>query len=322
MNKVRKKLGEVLKLERERKKISFEELASSLKMSESNLAAIENGEAGNLPSDLYFALFAKSYAEAIGIDYERTVEAIEDDLNQSPAPASDFDSSIRGSAQTKGSESGDSSQAEEDSSTPLVKLAYLLGGIVVIFLIFVAIRYLITDRSETDEYKEASRDVIGQIEQAKQSAYENFDWNIPGYNQPDKILLTLTPKAESWATILADGDTALFRSLIPGLTYTVEADFRIRVSIAIPSAVETKLNGQIVSLINTAGRRISKSWITQINLDSILNAPVAVIRPRNTTPAKLPQSDNQTAKQNPVTDTGSTGINNPSATERSKSDER
>lgn len=323
MNKIHKKLGEVLKLERDRKQISFEDMASSLKMSQDNLSSLENGQADDFPSELYFSLFARSYSEALGIDYERTVEAIEDDLNQESAPASDFTSSIKDSKRAAGDEPGDHSSQEKESISNLTKLGYILGGIVALFLIFVGVRYLVPGRSGPSENTAGGREESKIVEEARLSDYRDYDWNVPKYTKPAKMVLNLAARTECWATILADGDTAIFRNLIPGRAYVVEAEYRMRVSVAKPSAVETKLNGQPVNLINTPGRRISKAWITQANLDSILAAPLAVAEPRKSEPAKRPSTNKQPAPEKPVvvTDTSSTADDNTSPKERSTSDE-
>ena len=81
------KIGKLLQMERTRQDVKLDDLAAELKISLANLEAIENGDSTSLPSALYFKLFAKSYAEALGIDYEATVEAIEQDMTSSEQPA-------------------------------------------------------------------------------------------------------------------------------------------------------------------------------------------------------------------------------------------
>ena len=83
---LRKKMGAVLRLERERLGINREELAEQLKITDSYLDRIEQGTSEDLPSDIYFELFAKSYAEAIGVDYAATTEALKDEIGATMAP--------------------------------------------------------------------------------------------------------------------------------------------------------------------------------------------------------------------------------------------
>lgn len=85
--------------------------------------------------------------------------------------------------------------------------------------------------------------------------------------------LQLIAGEESWAMVLADGDTAIYRTLVPGKVYTVPADYRYVVSIAWPSRVAVTLNGTPVNLRDPSTRRISRVAINQKNLDSVLNPP-------------------------------------------------
>ncbi|RKX25037.1 MAG: hypothetical protein DRP47_10470, partial [Candidatus Zixiibacteriota bacterium] len=84
MGELEVKLGALLRLERERQNVKLEDLAENLRISESSLECIECGDASALPSEIYFSLFAKSYSEAIGIDYSATVQAIKEDIEEHP----------------------------------------------------------------------------------------------------------------------------------------------------------------------------------------------------------------------------------------------
>jgi hypothetical protein len=54
MSEIHVKLGKLLQLERQRRKLSLADMAVELKISEANLEHIENGEVGSLPGELYF----------------------------------------------------------------------------------------------------------------------------------------------------------------------------------------------------------------------------------------------------------------------------
>jgi cytoskeletal protein RodZ len=57
MNELYLKLGQLLKLERERRKLQLATISEELKISEENLRHIEAGAYERLPGDLYFNLF-------------------------------------------------------------------------------------------------------------------------------------------------------------------------------------------------------------------------------------------------------------------------
>ena len=86
MSEINVKLGELIKLERERRNINPEDFSTQLKISIANLESIESGDAKQLPSDLYFNLFAKSCCEALGIDFVRTTDAIKMELAETAIP--------------------------------------------------------------------------------------------------------------------------------------------------------------------------------------------------------------------------------------------
>ena len=82
MDEIRAKLGELLILERKRRNLDPEDLAKELKIPQDSLEAVEQGDVDRLPSKLYYELFAKAYCEAVGIDYQRTLEAISEEFGE------------------------------------------------------------------------------------------------------------------------------------------------------------------------------------------------------------------------------------------------
>jgi hypothetical protein len=100
--------------------------------------------------------------------------------------------------------------------------------------------------------------------------------------------------------------------LVPGREYTVEAKYRLKVSIAHPAVVQVLLNGQPVNLRDPETRRISRVEIDQANVNEFLNAPLEETSQSPTVAPPRPRT--QTASQNiettpaagdtAVTDTG------------------
>ncbi|MCK4631721.1 MAG: helix-turn-helix domain-containing protein [candidate division Zixibacteria bacterium] len=312
MNEIRAKLGELLLLERKRRNLDLEDLSKELKIPLESLEAVEEGNIDNLPSELYFGLFAKAYCEAVGIDYQRTLEAITEELGE----LVDRPTGKPRAEQKKGKAAKDSSQEStreqieqptpEDSATNIKKLGLWLGIAVVAFVIFVFVSKLIsTDGDETDPNpteQTESHDIDRPEDNTapeESNVYADYDWDTPAYQRPEPFTLRLVARGESWATILTDGDTAIFRKLFPGREYEATAKYRMRVSVAVPSLVDIQLNGQTVDLVDPARRRISRVRITQINLDSILNQPTppqdSVTLPEtNTTPEQSQETPDST----------------------------
>ena len=170
----------------------------------------------------------------------------------------------------------DNQSEEEPESQFLKKGGIALAVVVGIFLIFLGVnKFLFNDNtSDVNNDKNSSTSQQQQAQQdelAMDEAYKNYDWDNKQYVAPTKLVLTLIPKEESWSTILADGDTAIYRTLKVGRTYTAEADYRLLVSVGIPSVVTIKLNGKEVDLRDKESRRVSKVLINQMNVDNFLN---------------------------------------------------
>lgn len=296
MGELQTKLGTLLRLERERQRVRLEDLAEKLKIAQASLEAIERGDEAALPSNLYFNLFAKSYAEALGIDYTRTVDAIKEDIGLSLEPEGPPGKKPRSRPQSKG-EPGDVPQKpDDDRPTPAGGLGkvVLWGflGLVILFVVLLIINQLFFS-SETlspqtePPFARAPQEVATAAAKGEDpaSTFATYDWNVPLYQPPPDIQLRLSARSESWATIVADGDTAIFYSLFPGRTYDVTAEYRMLISIAIPTAVDVECNGRKVDLTDPNTGRISRVSVNQVNIDSVL-VPSAANQPagRMTTP--------------------------------------
>lgn len=118
-----------------------------------------------------------------------------------------------------------------------------------------------------------------------------FDWNVPDYEEPQLMKLQLVSRNESWSTVVADGDTVIFRNLIPGRVYEAEAMYRLIVSIGIPSQVDVQLNGQPVDLRNPESGRVSRVEISQLNLEEILSGPKDLPTDASSQPRQEPSSE-------------------------------
>ena len=294
MNEIYKKLGLLLKLERERRHLELEKISQELKISEQHLEAIEDGEPENLPAQLYYNLFAKSYAELLGIDFNRTIEAIKVDIGEpieevEPDASEETEKAEKPAKKTRPAKKGKAKEEKEPS--PYRWLFNILYAVAAVFVIFVAV-YLIWFHQPPTE---ASMEVLpgasdhgseaGDTSEAANAAYARYNWNTPSYKAPGPIKLQLTAREESWATVVADGDTALFRTLVPYRQYDISSKYRMLISIAHPSVVDVTLNGEKVDLRDPESRRISRVLIDQANVDDYINSyDPSSLTPQETSP--------------------------------------
>jgi transcriptional regulator with XRE-family HTH domain len=281
MSELHVKIGKLLKLERQRQGIALDDLSTELKISVGNLEHVEAGNLDTLPSELYFNLFAKSYAEALGINYAATVEAIKEDIGQPLEPEGSakkgMPDDVTEAAAAPGREEAPSGAEPKGGANFPRNFAIFFGALIVLFLIFVLVNKLLLGGDNSESVLDtptdaASADISTEKQPATDEAqFAAYDWNVPQYQKPSDLQLKLVARQESWATVLADGDTAIFRTLTPGKVYMVSARYRLLVSVAMPSVVDIELNGRPVDLRNPATRRISRVAINQVNLDSFLN---------------------------------------------------
>jgi hypothetical protein len=130
--------------------------------------------------------------------------------------------------------------------------------------------------------RNGASEMLKGVDAERLNALAGFNWVVPGYKPPAEIKIELKPKSESWGSVIADGDTAIFRSLIPGRGYTATAKYRLIVSIGMPEAVDVEINGRLVDLRDPANQRISRIEINQANLESFLNPSFDNLPPNDT----------------------------------------
>jgi cytoskeleton protein RodZ len=274
MNEVYKKFGQALKLERENKNLSLIDLSDELKISEENLTFIENGEIDQLPSELYYNLFAKSYAKALGIDYAKTIEAIKEDLGE-PIEKAEHEKTGK-DAETEKAAAEET--AADESNWFKRKFITLIIVIVGIFIVFMAIYKIFIEENTPVTGGEAIEETV-PVEHGASAAGKvsddiaDYNWNVAEPKEPPPFNMTLTAREECWVSLRADGDTVIFRNLVPWREYSAEAKYRMKITVAQPSLVEIKINSKVVDLRNPQTRRISGVEINQVNLDSVLNPP-------------------------------------------------
>ncbi len=291
MSEVYKKLGNLLKLERERQNIELGKVSEELKITEANLQSVEDGDETTLPSDLYYKLFAKSYAEMLGIDYTRTLDAIKEDLGEevagddspdgdpeSPKPSgktSSKKSKKKRSEKASSDEDLEGSEEAEDESDPqttiMKKAMNAFIVICALSIIALAVQQLFFAENDSGSQSEAPAVVSREVPDDPttgddDSDLASFNWDVPDRGAPSPLSLKIVAREESWATILADGDTVVFRNLVPWREYSLQANFRLVVSIAHPGVVDVTLNDRKDDLRDTESRRISRVEINQVNM--------------------------------------------------------
>lgn len=279
MSELNKKLGDLLRLERERRGLKLDKISGELKIPEATLRALEDGDPSAMPSELYFKLFAKSYAEHLGIDYTRTLEAMREELGilETPEPVAVAGTKKPEAAKAPSKKRPPEDEGERDNSRMLKRLSWLGGSILGAFVVFVAIYFFfLRDSSpQTGAVDESQPGQTVEHEGEGGNLAERYNWETPAIRESDSLVLTLSAREPSWATVLADGDTALYQRLNPARDYRIAAKYRLLVSIGVPRFVEAKLNDKPAFLADAESGRISRVEINQVNREKFAAPPQA-----------------------------------------------
>jgi len=284
MSEVNKKLGDLLRLERERRGLKLDKIAGELKIPETTLRAIEDGDPSTLPSELYFKLFAKSYAEHLGIDYGRTLDAMREELGEldDAAPAAP-EAKVAESPRPETRKRKAAAEQPASETSGMMKRLVIIGGIIIVaFIVFVAVYFFFLKGPSDGPGPNVDRSTAEELQPSQESAggrlAEQYNWGSPELKEPDSLVLTLTAREPSWATVLADGDTALYQNLNPARVYRIAAKYRLLVSIGVPRFVQVTLNDQPAFLADAESGRISRVEINQVNREQF-SAPPQAERP-------------------------------------------
>ncbi len=247
-------LGRILKAERERQNKSLADLAQELKIAEGHLLAIEAGDIGGVPSELYFKLFARSYSDALGIDYAKAIEAIREDMRERE-PVSAIGNDDRPVTRT----TGQRTEAVEAKGKGGFIFLLAIGAVIIIavvWLIFSKNDSLVLSGNEADS-------LATEAEEPRQDS----DLVVGSSGRESMALsLDLVARDRTWAVVIADGDTALQTNLKPWREYYIGARDSLVVSIGSPLAVELMLNGTAANLTDPEHGTVSNVVITPENL--------------------------------------------------------
>jgi cytoskeleton protein RodZ len=281
MSELHIRLGKALKLERQNKNLSLTDLTAQLKTSESTLQRIEDGDFSSFNSPVYFSLYAKSYAEAIGVDYNRTLDAIREDLGESAEPPTLATMSVKPSTLVESPTNG--------SELPGRRGKGLVIGIVVVALAVVAVVGWWFLRDTKHEARPTS---VGQPAVAPPTRVaEPVDSSTMG-GDSTTLTLSLSARGSSWVSLMTDGDTALYRTFSAGETLEVSAQRMMILTVGTPSQIDLRINGLPAKLADRAGR-ISNVVVTPANVRAFTGATASQQLPG---PVRLDSTTTQPAE--------------------------
>ncbi len=298
-----KEIGAILAAARREKKKSLKEAEESTKIMALYLEAIEAGEPEKLPTREYFMLFARGYAQYLGVD-----ASILEGIDGAPITDKDLPEPV-----------GDMTEEEPEPETeePEVQarkfgktLLYIIIGIVIVFAgFFVYIEWFAGLAEDTTEpgYTETGG---ANAESGSGSTEAAALISIPdqAYQPPGKLVLRMVARQNVWTVVIRDGDTVLNRRLEAGQQRQWEADYRYVLTLGISNGVDLYVDGEKLAPLTERPRTISGVEINQVNYRQFINPPAGtsaeiVTPPATTQPKTETVDDDSWIERRPAADT-------------------
>lgn len=260
-------VGKELKKIREAKGRTIEELIEEIKISEEYFLAIEAGDLSNLPSQIYYGLFVRSYCKELGLDADKFLNKYA--LEETASDSDDDSSKTESTAKVPQGSSSSASSSREGS--PLIIAIWVIG---ILIIVMAAIFWFSgsDDKTDTDVVEDSySMDAIeSEPEMALTIVADTLSPKIvvePEPVQPEPLRLDLSISELSWVLVMSDGDTVLNRNLTADAVRNLTADTAFIFSIGNPQGVSMILNGRPMRAISNGGRPILNEEINQDNYE-------------------------------------------------------
>jgi transcriptional regulator with XRE-family HTH domain len=251
-----KAIGEILKKERLKHNRELKDIADDIKITESYLEAVENGEPRELPSLVYYRLFVRSYATELGLDSEELFN----ELARPEGTVGDEKADTRRSSKQEGGADG-----EKKSGLKLV----LWSGAAVVAVAVILYFALLGGRDEPG----ASEGLAGNQALADSAAAAAAD-SAEALPEPiPPIALDINISETSWILVMSDGDTVLNRNLEPGATRYLEADENFIISLGNPKGVELRMDGTPLRPLSSSGRPVRDLELNRDNVKDFYLIP-------------------------------------------------
>ncbi len=280
MSEAHKKIGEKLKARREKLGLSLEDISEDIKTSIEYLQAIENGEIASFPSNVYYDMFARSYAKEMDMNTDELFE----ELKMTEEPETEPEPSAKSSP--KQSQRGDKKEdKKKGGGFSFIKLSAWLGGIIILIFIVIVVWSVMGNKSQEPSAVQSSENTVTENQgeaappsqessaPAEDSTLQEVKIDMPEYEPVKKMNLQVVTRDSCWVMVLADGDTVLNRNLPGGAVRTLDADYRFLISAGNPNVLDLRLDGQLLKPLSQNGRPYRDREINQMNKKNYLAEP-------------------------------------------------
>jgi len=259
-----KEVGNILTAARKERNKTVAAASESTRIMVRYLEAVETGQPGKLPAPEYFMLFARSYAEFLGID-----TAVFDEIEERVrAEAAAVDTRVRPPEPEKRA-----SEKKPKSRKFLRLIFYIVSLLIIAAAAYLAYTQLWPRLRHSSLFNRSATDV-GAVSNETQPAENAEEMNIvvpdQPYQPPDKLRLRMIANQDVWVTIARDGDTVFSQKLMAGLEQSWEADYRYWLTLSNALAVDLYINDRKLVPLADKAQPVTDLEINQTNLERYL----------------------------------------------------
>jgi cytoskeletal protein RodZ len=248
--------GGKLRLARERRGTSLQQISATTKISIAALEALERNDISKLPGGIFSRSFVRSYAQAVGLDPDETVhEFLERFQATTPLPAP----SQIGTIHATNPEEESAFESRQRIAGVVLKLLLISIPLVVLALYF-------TMRTRIPLSSAAPASTPSVAVNSKPVASEPVPTAVPIGTSPTAtavataganatgMKLELQATAECWVRVTADGKRALSRVMKQGEKEIVEGQDKMMIEVGNAGGLVFSINGRPGKPLGESGR--------------------------------------------------------------------
>ncbi len=247
------KVQDLLRQEREKKKISLEEIHQKTKISFSCLKWIEAGEWGKFPAPIYVVNFLRKYATCVGLRGDEIVSLYESEESLSKNNGS----------KTGSEEKGTKNKSAKNNH----KIFLIVVGILSICLI---LYWMISKRQGNLEGGESKK--LDNLSQTKGNQQSNVE---------EGLVLAARARGTVWVRVVGDGSLIFQGFLTQGAENTWKARENFIIRIGNVPALQISLNGKEIPIEKGAIKGVNEIQLNSKFLQDGSFTQIKNFQPRN-----------------------------------------
>jgi cytoskeleton protein RodZ len=282
--------GDKLKLEREKRKITLEEISASTKIGTRMLQALEGDKFGQLPGGIFNKGFVRAYARVVGLDEE---QAVADYLQASGEASPASETAARDNERESNARDTEQRISRLESISDSATRRPLPWGFFAVLLLLVALALSLWSRRQREQERLATRPPVKSMVQSsgekssqeatnspasdgsvlqpssvpssptQTSAIPPAEKKSPPSDQsppaaaraalPGEFSLVIQAREQSWISTTVDGKSTASELLEAGTERTVHARKEVTVKAGNSGAVDLLLNGKRLDMGGSFG---------------------------------------------------------------------